>query len=320
MSKVIDDIVSSTGMGRPFASMTDLLWGFDHRGAGTAFPKNTADQGLIFVTRPRLNLSYDNIITNRKMSPLLSDDLNSPHRAIRCLLDPVVGAELKSNLVDVKQAFFAIMTGTCLTATGWQEGTLEMFTSAEGVRREVYSLVDSTNEINGAYTLTLNFANTKGHFIPKIFQFWGLYMGGVKAFDLVPYPDQSMQREVDYQSRIWRIVLSEDKRFVEIIGCANICVPTADPTGAFMDYNRADNVIRNMDQISIPFHCLYAEYDDPILLEEFNLTVCLFNSQMRDGTRESTYRKMTQNELNKSGNYKGYPRIDLVTRELEWWI
>jgi hypothetical protein len=317
---ILDDIVSASGIGRPNSALTDIFWGLDHQGVGTLFPKNSDEQGMLLVTRPRMNLSHDNVTGVQKLTPLLSDDRQSIYRAIRCMLDPIIGAQIGSDLFDIKQAFIPIITNTCISCTGWPEATMNYYTSPEGIRKEVWSMADDVAELNGTYQLTMNFANTRGDPVSKLMLPWVTYQGAVYTGDMTPYPEHSMLREMDYWGRIWRIVLSEDKRYVSKIGCMIGAVPMADSTGAFMDYNREDGGIRNMDQISIPFHCLWAEYDVPVLLEEFNLTVCMFNGAMRDGSRQATYRKMTPFELATTGSMRGYPHIDLVTREITWWI
>jgi hypothetical protein len=83
-----------------------------------------------------------------------------------------------------------------------------------------------------------------------------------------------------------------------------------------------------MDQISITFRCAGAMYNDDILIDEFNRTQGLFNSHMNpsnfsgfgQNTRNLTgYRMLQLNELELFNN-AGYPRIDPVTYELQWWI
>lgn len=318
-SSIIDSVVSMTGMSRPNGAMTDMFAGFDHRNAGTAFPRNTDHQGLVFFSRPRINLTYDNILTNRIFTPLLAESPKSPYRAIRCMLDPVIGAELKSDIFDVKQAFMPLLTNTCLTISGFPDLTLNTYTSTEGIRKESFSMVDDVGEINGVFDITANFANAYGDPITKLFHAWTLYSGYVYSGDMVPYPEQIIEREIDYHTRIWRLVLDERKKFVTKIGSVVAAFPMANPLGAFFNYSREDHFIKENDQISIPFRCMGVEYEDPILLHEFNLTVQMFNGQMRDGQRETSYRKLSDVEL-VYNNFKGYPRIDLLTRELEWWV
>src|SRR5690606_3923357 len=83
----IDSIVVDAGQARPSGRISDIYYGIDHRGVGSAFQKNTDSRGLVFFTRPGLNLSYDNIIMDRTLLPLLAEDSKSIYRAIRVMLD-----------------------------------------------------------------------------------------------------------------------------------------------------------------------------------------------------------------------------------------
>lgn len=300
--------------------LTDLYRGLDHRGVGLPFQRNYDDQGLVLFTRPRLNLSYDNISGERYLLPLLTEDRYSPYHAIRSMLDPTLaGRGVTSPLFDSQSAFIPILTNLLQTISGFPDVTLNTYTSQEGIRKEAWSMVDDVAEINTTYDITATFANVTGDPITSLFHMWGVYMGAVYSGDIVPYPDYILENAIDYQTRIWRITLDNTKTYVKKIGCANVAFPMASPLGAFFNYNIDSPSIRDNDQISIPFRCMAAEYNDPILYLEFNQTVELFNVGMADATREGAYVKLKNRELG-GFNWSGYPRINLETYELEWWI
>jgi hypothetical protein len=58
---------------------------------------------------------------------------------------------------------------------------------------------------------------------------------------------------------------------------------------------------------------------DPILFNEFNETVIMFNPEMADDVREQNYTKVPYQYL-QLFNYQGYPHINVLTNELEWWV
>jgi hypothetical protein len=64
-----------------------------------------------------------------------------------------------------------------------------------------------------------------------------------------------------------------------------------------------------------------ADYNDPIIISEFNAVVAIFNGKMKGkaSDRERYYRKVSADELDYF-NYRGYPYIDPETHELEWWV
>lgn len=313
----INDLSRERGFGRMFGTMTDLYRGIDHRHAGTAAQKNTDHQGLVLFTRPQLNLSYNNVVADRSLTPLLDENPRSMWRALRAMLDPK--GNYASDLFDNRQAFITVMSNTLDTLSGFPDVTVNTYTSTEGMRKEAYSIVDDVAEINGTYDITANFANVEGDPISMLLHAWVRYAGYVYSGEMVPYPEFVAENRVDYQTRIWRIILDVNKRFVKRIVCANAAFPMASPMGAGSNYDRSQPYIQDNEQISMPFRCMGAEYNDPILYHEFNDTVQFFNPGMRDDRRGATYIKLKPSQQNEFG-FWGYPRINLETLELEWWV
>lgn len=313
----INDRVRSSGFARPYNAIGEVYYGIDHRNAGSSFQKNTDHQGLTLFTRPRLNLSYNNVRADRVLMPLLTQDPLSKYRAIGAMLDPRF--EGTSDLVDPRQAFMPLLSNTLISLSGFPDVTLNTYTSTEGMRKEAYSMVDDVAEINNTYDITATFANIKGDPITDLFYLWARYQGNVYSGIMDPYPEMIIMNEIDYQTRIWRLILDSTKRYVKKIGCANAAFPLASPLGASFNYSNDKPYSDENDQISIPFRCIGAEYQDPILYAEFNRTVVDRNPAMRDGTRQDSYRKLKPNELN-ANNFQGYPRIEPTTKELEWWV
>jgi hypothetical protein len=313
----IDRISRASGFGRTYGAVADVYNGLDHRNAGAAFQKNTDHQGLTLFTRPQLNLTYNNVLADRQLLPLLAEEPGSMYRAIRSMLDPKLG--LSSRLFDQKQAFMTILTNTLVNVSGFPDLTINAYTAPEGMRKESYSIVDDVAEINNTFDITASFANIEGDPITALFHYWSRYMGNVYSGLMVPYPDKVIENEIDYQCRVWRLVLDKSKRFVKKIGCANVAFPMSSPLGNAFNFANETPYSDANDQISIPFRCVGAEYQDPILYNEFNLTVAAFNPGMYDENRINTYQKLKPSEID-AFNFNGYPRIDPVTLELEWYV
>lgn len=316
----IDQMGRESGFSDVYGSIGDVFRGIDHRNGGASYQKNNDHQGITLFTRPLLNLTYNNVLADRQLHPLLAEDTRHINRAIRLMLDPQLHKRnVRSDIFDDRQAFITILSGTLLNISGFPDLTLNAYTSPEGVRKESFSIVDDVAEINSAFDITASFANIAGDPITTLFQVWSRYMGNVYSGDMVPYPNFIVENEIDYQTRIWRIILDPTKRYVKKIGCANACFPLASPLGAAFNYTSDRPYNADSDQISIPFRCVGAEYNDPILFDEFNITVQYFNSQMRDENREILMHRLSDSEINVF-NYRGYPRIDPQTLRLEWWI
>jgi hypothetical protein len=92
------------------------------------------------------------------------------------------------------------------------------------------------------------------------------------------------------------------------------------PTGAAFNFDSQQGPLNaSNDQITINFRCFGATYLDDILIDEFNRTVVMFNSNMDDSVRSSKYTKVAM-ALLPIFNNMGYARIDPNTYELEWWV
>lgn len=83
----VDKVSRQTGYGELSSIATRTFRGINHRGFGQPLPMNKDQYGLTFFTRPRMNLSYDNLSRKRVMTHLLNNDTASIHSAIRTWLD-----------------------------------------------------------------------------------------------------------------------------------------------------------------------------------------------------------------------------------------
>ncbi len=318
------DIVSRlNGLGSLTSAQSNNFYGINHRGSGNPVPINTDNYGLTFFTRPRLNLSYDNIANSRLLTPLLTDDTTSVQRAIRALLDPDAALDrrdpITSALVDPQQAFMPLLTNNLLSISGWPDIAVDAYTSKEGMYREAYSMIDSVANFWGTYDITASFRTIAGDPITLLFLVWLHYASKVYTGELVPYPDMIIENEIDYNTRIYRLVLDPSRQFVQKIAACGAAFPMNSPLGNAFSFASDGVYNKENDQLQIQFRCMGVDYLDPITIEEFNEVVCQFNTGMRDQARSLTYRKLTKDETY-AFNYQGYPRINPLTNELEWWV
>ena len=63
-----------------------------------------------------------------------------------------------------------------------------------------------------------------------------------------------------------------------------------------------------------------AIYLDYRLVHDFNALVGYYNPGMRDDYRASRYRKLANTTEKDFFNYRAYPRIDIDSMELEWYV
>lgn len=335
--KEVDFISKLNGYGSLTSAQSNNIRGINLNRHGTPAPKNKDHFGLTFFTRPDLNMSYDNLGADRMLSSLLTEDSKSMARAIRVLLDPRGEKEggtmfpgRRSDLVDERQAFIPMLTNGLVSMSGWPDLTVDTYTSKEGVYKEAYSMVDGTTHLFNSFDLTANFRNIQGDPITLLFAIWIRYASLVYDGTIVPYPDNMFQNRIDYQTRVYRLVLNEDLTHVQKIAACGAGFPVASPLGAAFNYSTESEWNEENDQLSVPFRCIGANYLDPILIKEFNQVVYDKNVYMQDKNRNS---KMVKIDVKgESGGYEDigvmlknilshrlYPRIDPYTLELEWY-
>lgn len=317
----IDIISRQSGLGSLTSAITNTFYGINHRGLGNPVPQNADQHGLTFFTRPRLNLSYDNIATTRKLTGLLTQRADTIQRAVRVLLDPV-GARTRGitcPFVDDLNPFIPMLTNHLLSCTGWPDQTLDTYTSNAGLQQEVWSMVDGVATNYNAYSLTANFRNIVGDPITLLFYVWEQYMARVYAGTMMPYPEAIVEHEIDYMTRIYRLILDPSRRFVQKIAACGVAFPVSNPLGAVFNYSGDQPFVTDNAQLSVEFRALGVDYLDPITIKDFNDVVVLFNPGMREDARNKKYQLLEHHERN-FFNYNGYPHINPTTFELEWWV
>jgi len=333
--ELVDLASQLNGIGNLSQAYTNALMGFDHRFAGIPIPVNTESRGMVFFTRPRMNLSYDNLVSDRRMSALITRDEMSIGRAIRVLLDPRRdrdgpageniyeddGEPIISRLVDSKSPFIPILSNTLISLSGWPDTMTEFFSSTAGIAKESYFYIDGPHRNFSEFTLTASFRNIPGDPITFLLQMWHTYATNVYRGSMIPYPEAVIEREIDYQTRIYHFVMDPSRRFIQKSAVACVAIPESAGIASAFNFS-SDSVYsqESLRQISVPFHCAGVEYNDPINLDEFNRLQAHFNPELaKRSDRLSKYVKLNPDEIS-AFNYYGYPHINLTTNELEWWI
>lgn len=349
------------GFGELAGAVALAYYGFNHRGFGNPIQANTDNYGLTFFTRPRLNLSYDNIVRDRIFTVLANTQENSVPRAVRAWLDPVgskqggtpptlkrrrpldpnSGGHLNTPggrgyhcpLVDDLNPFITILSNNLLNLSGWPDPYVETYTSTEGVYKEQWSMIDGPSKFHSTFSLSANFRNIVDDPITLLFNIWTQYASRVYDGTFMPWLDAIFDNYVDYQTRVYRLVLDHSRTYVQKIAATGAAFPTANNLGASFNYNSEKPYTDELDNISVSFQCMGAIYNDPILVDSFNKVSYIFNpalSQMKNITvkengrdvmkRSNPFFKLLTANEKLAFNYLGYPQINPDTMELEWWV
>lgn len=330
-NSLLSRIAREQAYGSRGSIFSDIFYGLNRRQQGNAVPNNSDIQGLTFFTRPNLNLSYDNVAQVRSLTPLLSREVNTYQRAIRTILDPVGEAGdrwsrdvpgrgvVSPNLVDSLSPFIPVLSNSLISCSGWPDINLSVYNTPEGVSKESWMMIDGKAEINGRFDLSCTFQNMLGDPITLLFFAWMTYMSAVYTNRMTPYPHILIENEIDYMTRVYRFVLDYSGRFIQKWAATGASIPYSLTIGAAFNFSRDTPYSEENNQIGIPMACVGAMYNDPIVLEEFNLLQLMFNPDMADDRRSQKYQKLAPSER-ALFNYNGYPRVNLKTNELEWWV
>lgn len=322
ISSALDAFYSNSPVGAISTSMSDTFRGLNHRQQPNSVPINRDMYGLTFFTRPRMNMTSANLRQSRLFSPMLStNDLTIP-RAIRAMLDTESRKHGHgSKLIDEYQAFIPILTNQLISISGWPDVIAPTYTAQPGAYQETFSMVDGLTVNYGAFDIRANFRNIQGDPITALFLTWAHYASLVFQGILLPYPDALIENEIDYMTRIYRLVLDPSRRFVQKIAACGAGFPIDAPIGNAFNYEQDKPINQGNDQITVTFRCFGAMYQDPILVDQFNRSVVMHNNDMAgsDADRERTFVKLDP-AYQQIFNHMGYPRINPDTYELEWWV
>ena len=291
----------------------------------------------MLFTRPDFNLTYDNIALCRLMTPLLTDNEYTLQRYIRAMLD-VKGSRnggLPTPLVNPYNPFIPLLTNNLLTVSGWPDIQPGTYNTTEGILKESQASIDGIYRTAGVFDLSMSFRNIEGDPITAMIAIWVLYATLIQYGELNPYPENIIENRYDYNTRITHLVMDPSRRFVTKIAVGHGAFPNNVPMGANFNFSGEQTYVQSTEQININFTVNGAEYNDPILIDEFNRIVAHFNPSLKitgftaDGKLDIAnefsmmnpegYIQLRSDDL-KAGNYSGITLIHPTTQETFWYV
>lgn len=320
----LNDIFKENGGGSYLSPLGNILHGIKILGNGIQLAPLADDTiGLMFMPRPVLNLSDENVSKSPRFAKLYKADANTLGGYIRGLLDYRVGRTYNHPALDNKNAWLPLLTNLLRKSDGFPDLELESTSGQPGIRQETYQWIEGILETNGLLTINQTYKNVKGGILPYLFSVWEHYIPEVRLGDhgMEPYFEAQHQNYWDFDTRIFHLFMNPNMVNIESIYMTIQSVPSTHPQGslASIDYEQNSRRGPGQDTYDIQFKSIGARADTFECIDAFNGSTTFFNPDMKDGRREKVYRKLDPSEF-LDHNFKAYPWINLNTMELEWWV
>lgn len=320
----LDWILKNSGASVRQQSMVDTFRGINIHTRNSGIQVNRERHGWVFFTRPRMNMSTENILGNRVLEPLLSKDAYSIPMAIRNYLDDRIHKEenVASKIVDPRNPFIPLLGNNCISHSGWRDYQNQTSSSTPGIYRETTSWVDDVPKDLEEWDLSVSFRNIDKDPITFFLYIWMYYTAAQKIGEVDPYPDMIIDNEYDYHTRIYEILVDVDGTTITRAAACGYAYPNAINSGNIFNYSGdgAENPFPTAaDQITVNFHCHGTIMYDPILLMEFNWLVEEWHRNMQDDMRDTMMQRLEPNEFNYFTNV-AYPHVDLENMQMGWYV
>lgn len=314
------------------APLINSLRGLRILGNGPAMmPLSDNTIGLSLVTRPQLDLSDENITRSEKLVSLYGAGQNSIGAYVRGLLDERWASTHSGIILDNLNPFITPLTEFLKTSTGFNDLQISIDTTEPGLRGQVYQRVTSKLEFNEAYTMQQTYYNPKPSVLQAVFQYWEDYISEVTSGDrqVGPRAWYLMGNRIDYDCRIYHLIMNKDSYFLEHIFATVQSIPISYPAGAISTIDNSQTSLRGegQDDFSIQFASVAQRQDEWGLIQAFNEHSFLYNPNIRPEVRSQYYRELAPSEY-VAYNYGAYPlllprSIDVTGRmgiKLTWWV
>lgn len=277
--------------------------------------------GLMFLTRPEINLSDDNVRRSEGLVKLLGVGPSDYGSYIRGLLDRRWANGKTIPMLDNELPFISCLNEYLKTSTGFSDLSLSTNTSEPGLRQQVYQTINSKLDENGQFTISQTYYNPKPSIIQAIFQIWLTYISEVKSGDnqVYPYLDYLMCNRIDYDCRIYHLIMNKDSQYLESIFAGVQSIPTSFPAGSIANIDRTASTNRGegQDDFSIQFSTVGMRFDELSLINSFNRHSFRYASGLYEDAIKGAgirFSEVEPNEYEKYA-YRMYPLLLLRTSD-----
>ena len=319
LDQVVEMAFETSGMGSYETQLAQVFARHD-RFKRSFVGKNTVLPGFTFFTRPCLCLTDWNVCANRKLAHLITTDTNAIPFAIKCLLDTKFAklSDKSGNcpLFDKGNPFLVPLCNAVKSISGFIDPALITETTEGGFFSEDQTYVIGGDRMARTYDLNCTFRDFPGNPILTIVDDWCEYMAGLTDGSLQQYASAINCNRMDYTVSIYRFLMDRTNRYIVRWAKCTGCYPVSPPTGIAMNLNEGEETVNAAAEISVPFKANRIEYDDPIILKEFNMLVRRY--AIDAGIKDNNMHAFAHNVA--SNNFCGVPYVRPTRKgyELLW--
>ena len=246
-----------------------------------AITQNHVYPGLVFITRPKLNLTSANLRMSRVMSMLDSIDPTSIQFMIRMLLDTKLANDVRmmelvgrSPLIDGESPFLTPLISSCESVTGFPSVNIETYTTEGGFFSEDMTTPIGSDRNYKTFDLQASYVDIQGGACNALFQIWAAYIDKVTRGEMVQYAEDTQERRMGWTCSIYRFLLDPSMKYITNWCKCTGCFPVIRSSGAIFDFNRFEGFVEAAKKFNVTFKCNHmGEENDPIILKEFNMLV-----------------------------------------------
>ena len=307
-----DIALQMSGGGMPDATEAQELFALN-RFNRTFVGPNRELQGWTFITRPHLNLSAENIANNPMFQAMLHGERDTFPHAARMWMDPVLCKEMsaskRSPLVDYKSPFFTPLCNRLISCNGWPDLNVGTETTEGGFFSENQTVAVGGDRLARGHDLTLTFKEMQGGLISSLFDWWCRYMIYIGDGSMHQRAFNIEHNLMGYTVSIYRFLTDHTGRNVTRWAKATGCFPKIAPIGTPFNLNQNEFVVTAGNEVSIQFQSHRPDYNNPLVLREFNKLVNRYNGYTEDPVYGG--RRMYAEIAGHIGNnFEGFPWIE----------
>jgi len=331
-----DNFVDETPEVEQSVNLTGLIRGFNQTKEKMITAHSPTSMGYVFMTRPTLNLTDINLMATNKLSMMLSASEHSILHAVRCTLDPYLNLhsrtanvnkieltvdKIDSPLVNAKSPWIPAVTNYAKNLSGWGDETIDYFASQPGVQKEQIVIPDGIKDLNGADNFDLTLSNNDGGFLDALFVLWIEYINSKIKGSAHSHDIFSVHNVMDYTTRIYRMTLDPLGKYVRDISFTGYAVPISYPMSSRFNMNSAETYVDLNEDSNLRLAVVGQRFNEPYIIRAFNkhATLTCKDYDLMEMGRAHNLIKIPHEELGEFHG-QGYPKINVETKELEWWI